>query len=132
SQATGQNTTLATLPTADAEHRQLQNFELQDALVADNSHKEHVSSGRVDLTAKDDSWGGDAPPSGHQESKPPTSHHLEPDHLYTMDQAKSVIRRFRALGYTAGATPVESGDETMYKIEVRQKVHKRRRARRRG
>ena len=132
SQATGQNTTLATLLTASADHSQLQNFELQDALVADNSHKEEFSSSSVDLTAKDHRWAGDTPTSGHQETKPPTPHHLEPDRLYTMDQANSVIRRFRTLGYTAEATPVESGDETMYKIEVRQKAHKRRRARRRG
>jgi transposase len=132
SQATGQNTTLATLPTAIADYSQLQNFVLQDALVADNSHKEDFCSGRVDLTAKDHRWAGDTPTSGHQESKPPAPDHLEPDRLYTMDQANSVIRRFRALGYTAHARPVESGDETMYKIEVRQKVHKRRRARRRG
>ena len=107
-------------------------IELQDALVADNSHKEDFSSGRVDLTAKDHRWAGDTPTSGHQESKPLAPHHLEPDRLYTMDQANSVIRRFRALGYTAHATPVEAGDETMYKIEVRQKVHKRRRARQSG
>jgi len=124
SQVTGQNTTLATLPTARAEHSQSQNFELQDALVADTSDKEEFSSGTVDS--------GETPPSGHPESKPPASRHFERDRLYTMDQANSVIQRFRALGYTAHATPVESGDETMYKIEVRQKVHRRRRARRRG
>jgi transposase len=132
SQASGQNTTLATWPTASAEHSQLQNFELQDGLVADNSNKEDFSSGTVNLTAKDHPWAGHTPPSGHQENKPPASHHFEPDRLYSTDQANSVIRRFRALGYTAHATPVESGDETMYKIEVRQKVHKHRRARRRG
>jgi transposase len=132
SQAAGQNTTLAILPTASADHSQLQSFELQDALVADNSHQGDFPFGMVDLTAKDHYWAGDTPTSGQQESKPPAPHHLEPDRLYTMDQANSVIRRFRALGYTAHATPVESGDEMMYKIEVGQKVHKRRRARRRG
>lgn len=124
SQVTGQNTTLATLPTARAEHSQSQNFELRDALVADTADKEEFSSGTVDS--------GETAPSGDQESKPPASRHFEPDRLYTMDQANSVIQRFRALGYAAHATPVESGDKTMYKIEVRQKVHKRRRARRRG
>ena len=131
SQASGQNTTLSTLPTASAEHSQLQNFELQDVLVIDNSNKGDFSSGTVDLTAKNHPW-TDTPPSGHQENKPPASHYFEPDHLYTMDQANSVIRRFRALGYTAHATAVEAGDETMYKIEVPHKVHRRRRARRRG
>jgi hypothetical protein len=135
SQATSQNGTHPTLPTGIADHNQLPNFELQDTLVADNSNNQDFSSGRVDLTAKDHHWAADKPVSGDQESKPPkrlTPYHLEPDRLYTSDQAKSLIRRFRALGYTADATPVESGDETMYKIEVRQKLHKRRRAGRRG
>jgi hypothetical protein len=47
-----------------------------------------------------------------------TPYHVESNRLYTMEQAKTLIQRFRTLGYTADATPVESGDETMYQIEV--------------
>jgi hypothetical protein len=56
-----------------------------------------------------------------QITKPPkkrTPYHLKSDRLYTMEQAKSLIQRFRTLGYTARATPVQSDDETMYRIEV--------------
>ena len=56
-----------------------------------------------------------------QTTKPPkkrTPYHLQSNRLYTMEQAKSLIERFRTLGYTTHQTPVQSGDETMYRIEV--------------
>jgi hypothetical protein len=116
SQPTTQDKGRATLPPGVASDSLLPN-----ASPKDLSPSQSTSVGKgSQATAKNDQWAGDRSFRGPT-GKPPKKrrpYHIESDRLYTMDQAKSLIQRFRTLGYIADATPVQSGDERMYQIEV--------------
>ena len=116
SQPTSQDKGRATLPRGVASDSQVPN-----ARPKDLSPSQSFSVGEgSQATAKNDQWAGDKSFRG-QTGKPPKKrrpYHIESERLYTMDQAKSLIQRFRTLGYTADATPVQSGGETMYQIEI--------------
>jgi hypothetical protein len=122
SQSTSRDATHATLPPGIGSHGQLPNSGLDTKVVADFSKSQDFSLGKGSaVTAKNHQGVRGTRGLGIQEPKPPKkrrTYHIESDRLYTMEQATSLIQRFRSFGYTANAWPVESGDETIYQIEV--------------
>ena len=121
SQPTSGDKTHATLAPV-ASHNQLPDSALDTKVVADFSESQDFSlreGSRV--TATNQQGVRDTPVPDIRKAKPTKRrrpYHVVSDRLYTMEQAKPVIQRLRSLGYTADATPVESGDETMYEINV--------------
>jgi hypothetical protein len=116
SQPTSQDKGRATLPPGVASNSQVAN-----ARPKDLSPSQSFSVGKgSQATAKNDHWTGNTSFRG-QTGQPPKKrrpYHITSNRLYTMDQAKALIQRFRTLGYLAHATPIQSGDETVYQIEV--------------
>jgi hypothetical protein len=121
-QSTNGDKTHADLPRSVAPHSQLPDSGLDTKVVADFSKNQDFALGkRSGVTATNHQGIRNTPVPRIQEANLPhkrTPYHVESNRLYTMEQAKTLIQRFRTLGYTADATPVESGDETMYQIEV--------------
>jgi hypothetical protein len=122
SQSANGNETHATLPPSVASQSQLPDSGLDTKVVADVSKSEDFALAKGSaVTAKNHQGLGDTPVSGIPNAKrlkKRTPYHIESDRLYTMEQAQSLIQRFRTLGYTATTSPVESDDKTMYQIEV--------------
>jgi hypothetical protein len=121
SRSTSGDKSHATLPPSVAPHSQLPDSGLDTKVVADFSKNQDFALGKGSaVTAANHQGVRNTPVPSIQGAnlQKRTPYHIESDRLYTMEQAKSLIQRFRTLGYTADATPVESGDETMYQIEV--------------
>jgi hypothetical protein len=122
SRSTSGDKSHATLLPSVAPHSQLPDSGLDTKVVADFSKNQDFALGkRSGVTATNHQGIRNTPVPRVQEASLPhkrTPYHVESNRLYTMEQAKTLIQRFRTLGYTADATPVESGDETMYQIEV--------------
>jgi hypothetical protein len=101
----------ATLPPNVASQNQLPDSGVENKVVADFSRSQDFSLGKESaVTATNHQDLRDTPVSSIHEANPPqerTPYHVESDQLYTLQRAKSLIQR-----------AVESGDETMYQIEV--------------
>lgn len=121
SRSTSGDKSHATLPPSVAPLSPLPVSGLETKVIADLSNNEDFALGkRSGVTATNHQGIRNTVPRIQEANLPRKRrpYHVESNRLYTMEQAKTLIQRFRTLGYTADATPVESGDETMYQIEV--------------
>jgi|SRR5215472_3423778 len=122
SQPTSGDKTRATLPPGVAPPGQLPDSGIDTKVAADFSKSVDFSlGGGSAVPTKNHRGVRESTVSSTQQRKLPkkrTPYHIESDRIYTMEQANSLIQRLGSLGYTADATPVESGDEKMYRIKI--------------